>query len=473
MRKNQRFGTIKVAMSMALAATGCVDMESVDSTEQANESTSREVKVLTPQDMTNRSGHYYENNKWGLITADTLKGWLDDWQANKPSHVQGRLYVMQMGDVVPGDDTKNFIRHDDVNTFTYDRTDACNDIGFRRSDGVSEIANAMFTGEYMDMAFWSYGIDPTKDFIVLVLGPADVDLMPGATRSWFQLHYWGWPDNRVAVLNGAAGTVFHPAHNPNVSSTDEMFVASPSDFQFSYKASIRDIRRDATASQATLGDMISLAADPTGAMILDARSPEEYAIPNRKGSKAEDVICGPDGNSQCFTAFEGHIKGASNLPFTNLLNTSDQTVDVNGDGVVNTKDSTFTFKTVPELEALYAGAGYDDGEVIHTYCRTGARATVTTFAASGILGYPARMYDGSWIQWGKLANVADHNGDLLLPADSPWRTDVASASNIGKVRNATDGGSNSNLYVQHHAPGVQPYAADSEAMIREDKAYKQ
>lgn len=35
------------------------------------------------------------------------------------------------------------------------------------------------------------------------------------------------------------------------------------------------------------------------------------------------------------------------------------------------------------------------------------------------------MYDGSWIEWGYLADSAEGGA---LPADSPWRTDTAARS---------------------------------------------
>lgn len=463
------FGTAAFAL---MASAGCADVD-VSDIAQVDHALSgqRPVKVLEPADMTNRSGHHYENNKWGLVSADTVKGWVDDWEENKPGHIKGKLFIMQMGDAFPGDADHTYVKHDDVNVFTFDRTDACNDVGFVRSDGVSEIPNAVFTGEYMDQAFMVYGIDPTEDMILLVLGPGSTKFLPGATRSWYQLNYWGIPAKQIAVMNGAAAHAWHPAIDDDVDSLDDMFVPSTSNFTFSGTKSIREVRRDGTSFQATLGDMMSLASgDQTGTLLVDARSPAEYGSPNGKASKTESKTCGASGTEQCYAGFEGHINGAVNMPYTNLLNLDDQTVDVTGDGVVDGDDASFTFRTVPELEAEFAAAGYDEGETIYTYCRTGARATVSAYAASTILGYPARMYDGSWIQWGKLANVMDKNGDYQLPGDSPWRTDVDTYSNVSKVRDLTDGSKDSNLYVEDHAPNA--YANDAQAIIDADKAYK-
>lgn len=43
----------------------------------------------------------------------------------------------------------------------------------------------------------------------------------------------------------------------------------------------------------------------------------------------------------------------------------------------------------------------------------------------GMLGYPAKLYDASWIEWGQMATVAKGGA---LAEDSPWRTDTATRS---------------------------------------------
>lgn len=47
-------------------------------------------------------------------------------------------------------------------------------------------------------------------------------------------------------------------------------------------------------------------------------------------------------------------------------------------------------------------------------------------ALDAILGWPVADYDGSWSQWGQMAAA---NGGMLA-ADSPWRTDVPSRSEL-------------------------------------------
>lgn len=80
------------------------------------------------------------------------------------------------------------------------------------------------------------------------------------------------------------------------------------------------------------------------------------------------------------------------------------------------------------------------------------------------MGYKTRMYDGSWIQWGKLANVTDTDGNTLVPAGNSWLTDAYSESVIY------------NSDPDFVSPLNQTYlnldATDTNLIILEDKASK-
>lgn len=55
-------------------------------------------------------------------------------------------------------------------------------------------------------------------------------------------------------------------------------------------------------------------------------------------------------------------------------------------------------RPVEELRDLFAKARIDPGELVVTYCRTGMQASHSYFTAR-YLGYDARLYDGSFIEW--------------------------------------------------------------------------
>lgn len=80
----------------------------------------------------------------------------------------------------------------------------------------------------------------------------------------------------------------------------------------------------------------------------------------------------------------GHIPGAASLYWQRALAAPDNPV----------------LRPIAELRRLYAGAGAKPGRTIVTYCRTGVQASFAYFVAR-YLGYPAKMYDGSFLEWSR------------------------------------------------------------------------
>jgi hypothetical protein len=52
---------------------------------------------------------------------------------------------------------------------------------------------------------------------------------------------------------------------------------------------------------------------------------------------------------------------------------------------------------------------------------------VSFLILDGMLGYPAKLYDASWIEWGQMATVAKGGA---LAESSPWRTDAPQRSGV-------------------------------------------
>ena len=76
----------------------------------------------------------------------------------------------------------------------------------------------------------------------------------------------------------------------------------------------------------------------------------------------------------------GHIPGARNLPFDEIV------------------DSSGYFKSPAQLAELFRGAGAASGELVVAYCHIGQQASLVWFGAR-LLGYDARLYDGSFTEW--------------------------------------------------------------------------
>ena len=65
-----------------------------------------------------------------------------------------------------------------------------------------------------------------------------------------------------------------------------------------------------------------------------------------------------------------------------------------------------SFKPVEDIRARFAASGVMPGQQPILYCRMSHRATVLYFALTELAGHAgARVYDGSWTEWGNLVGV--------------------------------------------------------------------
>ncbi len=78
----------------------------------------------------------------------------------------------------------------------------------------------------------------------------------------------------------------------------------------------------------------------------------------------------------------GHIPGAKNVPYTDLLNAD------------------MTMKAPDELRAVFAAAGVDLTKPVITSCGSGVTAAVINLALERIGKTDHALYDGSWTEWG-------------------------------------------------------------------------
>ena len=393
----------------------------------------------------------YKYNESGLVTARTAAKWINNWTENRPENVTGRLFIMQVG-LLPG--ATPFIKHDDVNVYTFDRTAGCTGTGDTRNDGISDIPMPIFAGGMtgMDGAFWAYDINPLEDMLLVVVASDEPKNMALATRFLWTMNYWGMKSDHISIMNGTAMYMFDPELNPDIKragvySKASMFTEWGSEYLMApggrldvgnpltgegaaFRENAVSIKMLQTEPQFTLfasmEDMMNVVdADDNNNVIIDGRGAAEYnADIANKRSKVEVYACGEDHKSMCYTAIEGHIKGAVNLEYRGVINTEDYRKDLNNDGKVDARDSSMTFKSKRELKNVFAGLGVNADSDVYTYCRTGTRASLITFASFEILKQKTHMYDGSWIQWGKMASTVDTNGNLMLPSNSAWRTDV-------------------------------------------------
>jgi len=184
------------------------------------------------------------------------------------------------------------------------------------------------------------------------------------TRVYWTLDYMGLGD-RVSILNG--GLVAWEATHHSVS-TESKPPAKGTITPAARKEIVADV------------GWVSSHLNAPGVTIIDARTHEFYS-----GSQS-------DGNPR-----SGHIPGATNLSYLEVIDQD------------NNK-----FKSPDALKDLFKAAGLKPGNLMVSYCHIGQRATVLYFTAK-MLGYDAKMYDGSWEDW-------SHRKDLpIVTGDAPGK----------------------------------------------------
>ena len=168
-----------------------------------------------------------------------------------------------------------------------------------------------------------------------------------AARGWFMFRHFG--AERVAILDG--GLAKWRAEGRAVESGE----ATP-----------RTARFDAQAQRGGVVDKAAILGG-LGLPLLDARGRARF-----EGSE-------PDPRPNIA---DGHIPGARNLPFASLYR---------DDG---------TFKSDSELRAAFEAAGVDPEAEFVASCGSGVTANSLIFAARRLGGRHAKLYDGSWSEWG-------------------------------------------------------------------------
>lgn len=215
----------------------------------------------------------------------------------------------------------------------------------RAAEPDSSLPHALATAKHFGSVVGALGIG--NDDAIVIYDQAGMHTSP---RAWWLFKAYG--HDRVAVLDGglpqwlASGapvesTSVVPAHR-------EYLAADP----WTHACKISDV----------------LHASQTGAQIVDARSAGRF-----RGDEPEPR---PGLRS-------GHIPGSRNLPYTALFNPQDGTLrDVSG------------------LRKVFQDANVDPDSPIICTCGSGVTACVIRLALARLDASSARVYDGSWTEWG-------------------------------------------------------------------------
>jgi len=196
-----------------------------------------------------------------------------------------------------------------------------------------------------------------RSHIILYFG---TNWVTPTTRVYWTLDYLGLGD-RTSILNGGL-VAWQATHHPVSTETKQ-----PA------KGSITPAPRKEIVADAA---WISSHLNQPAVTVIDARTHEFY-----------------NGSQSYGSPRSGHIPGAFNLSYLEVIDQD------------NNK-----FKSADGLKDLFRTAGFKPGNLMVSYCHIGQRATVLYFAAK-MLGYDAKMYDGSWEDWSRRMDLPIVTGE--------------------------------------------------------------
>lgn len=199
----------------------------------------------------------------------------------------------------------------------------------------------------LEAEFGKLGVSNTSRIVVYSGGVA----VHPATRAWFTLDYLG-VGRRASLLDG--GLAAWRAEGRPV--TTEAQRVDPKPFT----------ARPRPQAAVDAGWIRTRLDDPR-ILLLDARMPEFFR-----------------GDNSARMPRAGHIPGAYNVPYTELL------------------DGQQKFKPAAALKQMLRPAGRSGRMVV--YCHIGQTATVPYFAAR-YLGYDVALYDGSFQDWSQSSDL--------------------------------------------------------------------
>jgi thiosulfate/3-mercaptopyruvate sulfurtransferase len=179
-----------------------------------------------------------------------------------------------------------------------------------------------------------------------------------AARAWWMFVGFGHSKSLLSVLDGGFKAYTADADAPLESG--EPAVPAESDYVAQeFDASMLRSFEQVRANEATQSELV-----------IDARAADRFKC----------VVDEPRVGLR-----RGTIPGSCNVPFGSVLN---------ADG---------TFKSDPELRAIFSGLGVDDSKQLVFSCGSGITACVSAFAAH-TCGISERIavYDGSWTEYGTL-----------------------------------------------------------------------
>jgi 3-mercaptopyruvate sulfurtransferase SseA len=190
-----------------------------------------------------------------LLSPQQLKAWIDngyrDERGNRVVIFDGSSPANYNAGHIPGSYNVSF------NT----------DFTKTRSDGPMMVALMVADGPQMDGLVQKYGIDGNTTVVVFT-----GDAMIWSARGYWTFRYWGFPQNRLFVLNGKSTTANSVWTAANYTLTTEVpALPTPSTF------SVSSLSGNVDQVRAPLDEMMNVASGKVpGSVIIDSRNETEW-----------------------------------------------------------------------------------------------------------------------------------------------------------------------------------------------------
>ena len=263
-----------------------------------------------------------------LIEPETLKSWIDNGFVNGTG--LDRVVILDVTSQatysaghIPGAQYANSA-----------------EINQSRQEGPAVDINMNADGPHMDAFIQKYGIDKNTTIVFTTGGTPGASTILSATRAYWIFRYWGFPKERLKLLNGV--NFSYAATYPGELTTVATPAPVPSTYSVRNNASLR------TDLRASLLDMINVAENRVpNAVPIDMRTAAtagSYA--GFRGSTSGVFNPGSD-----FTVFEGRITGARAMDYTTLFDSTNN----------------YRFKSPDVLASMFNGVGIDGTKYTHTY----------------------------------------------------------------------------------------------------------
>jgi len=317
-----------------------------------------------------------------LIDAATLKTWADSGFINQNSAPVDKVVVLEV--TTPAAYATAHI----PGSLLLDSTNNV-DLTQTRLEGVAPISTMVPTGSVMDDIIKRSGID-SRTTVVFSVSKGGSFL--NTARAYFTFRYWGFPKDRLKVLNGG-DNAWEDAGN--TLTTDATTVT-----RSSYSVRTTGLN---SALRASVGDMIKVVDDINKATLSTAN----VSIVDLRGGSPTTFVA---------NAIVDDFNRYADFP-----------------GGVNTKTKVFPAAT--DLVTRLNAQGITDARTMnYVYCASGMRASTLFLVLDGVVGWPVTLYDGSWNQWS--AYVTANN------VSATWRVDVVTpTTSLGRTTGTITAGS--------------------------------